>query len=256
VTLALVLLVINAVPALAQSRLPTPPELYPNPWKSREPTDEEKLFNAVLAGDKSAVPKLTARFNAEKNATAKGTIASVLMRAGVKDEVFFDYVSSEARKSIDSDAPLPLVYGPDGRLLKKKWNPEFLEWCKKHGLDPYDTAMDMLYKWPEGLLFLASSGDPRGYDLLIKAVHSKNFEIAILASRGLVLMRDPRAIDEIIAACEAAPSSEASSLAWALVYFNDPRAQHAAEKFITDNTLLASLRDDAAEHGTKSLFGW
>jgi hypothetical protein len=245
VKLALILVTSSALPLLCQAPTRTEPDLYPNVWKDREPTDMEKLFHAVLTGDKSVVPRLAAAFDSATNSMEKRTIAGVLMRAGVKDEVYFTFLVSEARKSVDSDTPLPFVYGSDGKLIKGQWNPAFLAWCRKRQLDPHDTAMELVYERPAGLLELAATGDPRGYDLLVKALHSTNYELAIIGARGLAMIHDPRAIDEIITACQAAPSTEASSMAWALVYFNDPNAQRAAERFIIDKALLASLREDA-----------
>jgi hypothetical protein len=222
----------------------------------RPPTELEKLINAVITGDKTAVPKLEAAFQSANEPDRKCLIASTLVRAGVKDEIYFDYLALEAQRALASDAPNPVVYGPDGKLVKGKWNPEFLAWCKKRGVEPYDTAMSLIYELPAGMLSLASSGDPRGYDLLVRGVHSNNYVVAIFAARGLALIQDRRAIHEIIAACQAAPAGPAFGIAWALVYFHDAEAQHAAEKFITDKRLLAGLREDEAKRGTKALFGW
>jgi hypothetical protein len=122
VKLALILVTSSALPLLCQAPTRTEPDLYPNVWKDREPTDMEKLFHAVLTGDKSVVPRLAAAFDSATNSMEKRTIAGVLMRAGVKDEVYFTFLVSEARKSVDSDTPLPFVYGSDGKLIKGQWN--------------------------------------------------------------------------------------------------------------------------------------
>jgi hypothetical protein len=216
----------------------------------------EKLINAVITGDKTGVPKLEAAFQSATEPDPKRMIASTLVRAGVKDEIYFDYLASQARAALASDAPSPVVYGPDGKLVRRKWNPEFLAWCKKNGVEPRDTAMSLMYELPAGMLWLASSGDARGYDLLVRGVHSNNYVVAIFAARGLALIQDRRAIPEIIAACQAAPSDAAFGIAWTLIYFHDAEAQQAAEKFITDKRLLEGLREDEAKHGTKGLFGW
>src|SRR5438270_6487251 len=89
VKFALVLVITSALLMLAQAPTGSKPDLYPNVWKDREPTDMEKLFHAVLIGDKSVVPRLAAAFDSATNSMEKRTIASVLMRAGVKDEVYF-----------------------------------------------------------------------------------------------------------------------------------------------------------------------
>src|SRR3954463_11726679 len=88
VKLVFLLLTSSALPTLAQTPKGTKPDLYPNVWRDREPTDMEKLFHAVLTGDKSVVPRLAAAFDSATNSIEKRTIASVLMRAGVKDEVY------------------------------------------------------------------------------------------------------------------------------------------------------------------------
>jgi len=254
------LVAVCVLPLACQSGLDTPPAPPPPGATAgkRPPTELEKLFTSALAGDKSVVPKLEAAFQSATLPKSKDMIASVLLRAGVRDPpIYFDYLAAEARIAIDAeDGPEPLVRGGDGKLVKGKWNPEFLEWCKKRGLNPREKTMEIFYETPGKVLFLASSGDPRGYPLLVKGVHSKNYGVSIVSANGLAVIGDPRAIDEIVAACREAPAQEASSIAWALVFFNDPRAQRAAEEFITDKQVLTAVRSDAAKHGTKAFFGW
>ena len=86
------------------------------------------------------------------------------------------------------------------------------------------------------LLFVeivAETRDPRGVRLLRRALSSSHYEIQTIAAAGLARARDKDSVPLIIDACKNASPDAASSIAQALVYFDDPRAQSAADQYLS-----------------------
>ena len=255
---------------------PTYSNPYPIPC-GLKPSDEDKLTNALIKGDRSAIPNLEKLFDTSNITEQKSSIASILLSSGVRDQKYFDYLADQTRRVLQNPIPDPIVYDNDGRVVRGKLADAFILWCKKHGRDPQSFAYEALYGPPKNVVFLAASGDPRGFDLLMEALHSENRIIAFEASKGLAKIQDNRAIQPIIRACEDAPR-QFSIFARALVYFNDAAARSAARtcleragpvcvtvrtiksahdtRCITPEELYDSYLLEAKKMGTKGLFGY
>jgi HEAT repeat protein len=76
--------------------------------------------------------------------------------------------------------------------------------------------------------------------------------IEIAAAMGLAEIQDKDSIPLIIEACDRAPAEAASSIAEALVYFDDPEAQGAVGRYIRKDVAKA-LREERAQ-GKKKPF--
>lgn len=219
---------------------------------------QEELTAALLKGDRSVLPELAHIFDSSKSVIQKGQIASILLSSGVADQKYFSYLESRGRAAIERSAPSPLVYDEGGNLVKGKLSPKYLAWCKQKGIDPKSSAFDSLYGPPQEVFFLAASGDPRGYDLLVHAVSSDNYLLAAVAAQGLAKIHDPRAIDPMIEACEKAPPEGAHLIASGLAYFDDSRAQASAEKCFGNvlGTYKDFLEKEVRAKGIKGIFGY
>jgi len=71
---------------------------------------------------------------------------------------------------------------------------------------------------------------------------SRNSMIQSFAVRGLAKLQDKESIPLIIEAAKTSPRYMTLQFGKSLLFFDDPRAQSAAETFIPDKQLLQELR--------------
>jgi hypothetical protein len=263
---------------------------------SQHETNEEKAqeltqlinskytFEDLLKGNPEAVSLDKRIFALTSDIKVKRRIASILVTLGVKDPTYLDYLILEAKKGLSNEMPWPSAYDEHGKL-NTDVTPAFIAWCKRHGLDPKDPkyasyrAADPVfldwcmerhlnlnnsryaayYEIPDGWYDLAAARDPRAYNLLIEGLHSHNLMIVATAAKGLARLQDPKAIEELIATGRRVPGEARVGIMEALLYFNDPKAQAAAEELsaVLDNKHLFELmREDATKKGIKGLFSY
>jgi hypothetical protein len=202
------------------------------------------------AGAVEAIPALQEQFarSLEPNASAeidpgnKGVIASALVRLGDKGQVYWDFLENPARTAVESGPPFPIRFDAQGKIMPYQLTPELLEWAKSRSISPEDAAQIAMYDMPGKVLLLAETGDPRGLPLLRQAMSSPNYMIQAEAAKGLAKLQDKESIPMIIGACQRAPVDMAAVIAQALIFFDDPQAQSAAEKYIP-NDMLKALRE-------------
>lgn len=241
--------------ASARGQVKSPAQL--NQQKAEELLNSKKYsFQDLLNGKPGAVANAKEIFALSDDPNTKLRAGSVLLRIGRGDQVQFDYLTAEARKSLDyaNSMPWPTLYDKDGNIVPEKPNPEFLKWCEAHKLNAWDTYEAAYYQVPVSWYFLAAAGDPRAYDLLTYGLHSKNVMIVGRAAEGLARLQASQAVDEIIAAGSRAPLETRSSIGQALLCFPDAKAQAAADELIKDKKVLALWRAEAKSKGTKAFF--
>ncbi len=218
------------------------------PFLPKEPTKAElgqKAFASFQAGDDdlstveqlwahhvtAAIPSLKAKFETETDPGKKDTIASVLVRFGSQDQVYWDYLTQMARPAIESDAPDMLNPRPEERNTTMA--PAFLAWAAKHHIDAMNGD-DPFYRQPAYVLELAMAGDPRGIPLLRQALHSDIFLVQNAGAQGLAQLQDKDSIPLILDAIRRKPYIGAAMSMFALVYFDDDRAQAAVRRALPD----------------------
>jgi hypothetical protein len=235
---------------------------------SRTTNDEEKAdelnhlkgftFAALLRNNPPDVANQERIFSLTRDTQQKERIASILLSLGVKDPIYFDYLTAEAKKILahDHDIPWPEIYGDDEE--PKYANPALNEWCEKHRMD--FGAMDDVSKYeiPVAWYYLAAASDPRAYDLLIKGLNSPNLMIAGRAAQGLAMLQDPRAINVLIAAGRTAHGLARGLIAQSLLFFPDPKAQAAASEIapVKLKHMMEVWRGEIKEKGLRVLFPW
>ncbi len=221
--------------------------------------DKRYTFEDLLAGKPETVANAKQIFALTTDARLKQRLASVLLSIGVKDPIYYDYLVSGAQEALQNDMPWPTVYGKNGETISRTLetlNPEFVKWCETHHRDVRASFRAAYYEIPLPWYYLAGSGDPRTYDLLLAGLHSKNPMIASSAGRGLAKLRDNKAVDELIAAYHRAPLETRNDFAVDLLYIPDPRAQAAAEKLLNNPAAVADFRKLIKAKGISALFGY
>ncbi len=171
-------------------------------------------------------------------------IASVLIRLGVKDDVYWNYLAEQAQAIIKINILFPLkADARDGT------SPKFVAWAKSRNLDQNAAFIYEVMKMPGPVLFLAITGDPRGIPLLRQGLTSPNSIIQVASARGLAELRDKSSVPLIIAACKKASASERTALAESLLYFDDSQAQTYAALNLP-KTNYAAVRQRIAQGHT------
>ncbi len=203
------------------------------------------------AGEVQAIPALKAQFLLKKETQLKEYIASALFRLGEKDQIYWDCLEENARVAVENDAPPIFLLDSQGNVMRGsgKFSPEFTEWAKAHNLDPGEAAQAQAYELPAYVAFLGWTGDQRAQPVLRRGLASRNVLIQSMAARGLAKLQDIESIPLIIEACGKVPKEMVAFIARTLVFFDDPRAQAAAETFIANKQLLEELRKHIRENG-------
>jgi HEAT repeat protein len=220
-------------------------------WQLRQQDPGEQRPDIRLlaeAGATQAIPALKQEFAATKDTLLKLAIASALVRLGDKDQPYWDFLAEEARTAVENDAPPVFQLDSHGKVDQRGPSPEFIAWAKAHNLDPPAAAQAQTLELPGNFLYLAETGDPRGRELLRRGLKSSNFTIQSIATRGLAKLHDEDSIPLIVEVCGKMTGERASYIARALLFFDDPRAEAAAEMFI-DKPVLEELRKLIRQHG-------
>ncbi len=101
-------------------------------------------FQDILNKDPDAVRNIEEIFAATSQNGLKQRIASILMRIGIRDPVYFDFLGGEARKSLAIDMPWPALYDEKTGMATAV-NPAFVRWCEKHHRNQYDALEEARY---------------------------------------------------------------------------------------------------------------
>lgn len=197
------------------------------------------------AGATQALPSLKQEFAVTRDAWAKLAIASAIVELGDKDPVYWNLLSDEARAAIENDAPSMFLLDAEGKVDRnqRELAPEFIAWARAHELDPAAAAQAQILEVPAKFLALAVTGDPRGREVLRIGLKSRNRIIQSYAALGLAKLQDRDSIPMIIEVGRKMPKDGSTIfVASALLFFDDPEAQSAAEMFISDKKMLQDLR--------------
>jgi hypothetical protein len=214
--------------------------------KAREDTPESIYYVEEIArqGQVEAVPMLEEKFGRTKDALDRGHIASALVRLGDRNDPYWNFLVKEARAAIESGMPDFGGYDPQGNSVPGP-SPEFTAWAQAHNLS-LAAAQDRVRVLGGAVTFLAITRDPRAIPLLRQALSVPSYIMQTQAAYGLVSIPDPGSIPLIIDACKRAPAEARALIATSLVYFDDPEAQSAVDKYVTKD-MAKALREGRAK---------
>lgn len=152
----------------------------------------------------------------------KAGVASLLVRMGNKNTLYWSHLVALAEKAIQSDAPEPF-----NLMADKRDNPislDFKIWANGHDMS-LEKALTVAKGLAQDLAPLAKTGDARGIPLLRKALRSPILLVSSLAASGLAQANDVSSLPLIVEACRRLPPESAHFLADSLLFFDDALAQ-------------------------------
>jgi HEAT repeat protein len=200
------------------------------------------------AGPAQAVPILQELFASSQDVETKDRIASALYKLGDKNDIYWGYMVRQATLAAERDAPFPHSYDAGGKM-EDGYPSDFIAWANAHNTSP-QSSEKATWDGYGRILLLAMTEDPRAIPVLRQALHSPDQVIESGAAKGLAELQDKDSIPLIIEACRTAPADGAALIADSLVYFDDPRAQSAADAYLPKEKAEA-LREYVKAHGNR-----
>jgi hypothetical protein len=194
-----------------------------------------------------AIPLLESQFKRNNDTFTKSKIANALVRLGIKDGPYWEFLEDQARQVLQDEPPTPVDYDANGRAIPDQPSKKFIEWANKHHMSVEEAFRNTVFDAAGVFVDLGSSDDARAIPILRQALRSQNQLIEMQAALGLAELHDTDSVPEIIKACENAPKEAASAIARSLVYFDDPAAQRAVDAYVPKN-IAQNLRE-ARAHG-------
>jgi len=198
------------------------------------------------AGPVAAIPILEERFPKASDPEMKAEIASELWKIGDRKPIYADYLIDLANVAVESPSPWKL----DGKEAKPQLAPEFISWANGHGFANASVAAIQIL--PRHLLLAAEIGDWRAEAIFRRGIFSPSVLIVTMSSMGLAKLQDTDAIPLLIQVCQSR-SEVAPIIAFeSLIYFDDPRAESAARKYLPP--IWLKLFGDAKAYAGKDPF--
>lgn len=219
-----------------------------------DPNDTFAISRLAASGDARAEAVLRKVFTRADQKAAKQVAASWLVKMDRSDRAHFDLLVGYARSAVESDVPFPGAFDDNGQLIRHRVSEEFIEWCKDRHLDPQVVAQRSVYAYAADVKHLARAEDERAVPILTQGLKSPNYLIVVASAQGLALLKESRALPEILQAVDRVPMDIRRGLALTLLVFDDPVAQATAEKYIGDRVKVRELRKVLSEKGAEALF--
>lgn len=169
------------------------------------------LIDALGRGDRSAVELLQRRHDTTFALNERLRIASALLRHVDDDRAYWNEISTPAEDAV--------------RLIG---TPELDAWCAERGLDR-DEYLPYLYTALE-----LAGRDPRGRELLLRALQSKDLYVVASAIISFGLNGENSALPAIETALQRFPAEE--RLAFVLYAFHSEATDDLAKRYLPEET--------------------
>jgi len=196
-----------------------------------------------------AIPLLKTRFEQSKDLNTKGEIANALVRLGENNGPYWDFLVDDATRVINDGPPTAVNFDANGKPILAEPSKSFTDWATRHRMSVQQAWNDATPEAVGAIIDLGSSDDQRAVPILREALASENDFVKIAAAQGLAALHDTDSVPEIIKVCESAPKEVAWLIAQYLVYFDDPAAGRAVDKYVP-KIIAQELREDRAQGKT------
>ena len=184
------------------------------------------------AGATAAIPILEDRLPKSSDPEMKARIASELWKIGDRKPIYLDYLLKLASVAVES--PNPWKTDANGKMElkedKPQFAPEFISWAHEHGFA--DPPVAATYTLPGYLLMAAETGDWQTDAIFRRGIASPSLLIVTMSAMGLAKLQDTDAIPLLISTCESRPDAAPVIAFESLIFFDDPRAEAAARKYL------------------------
>jgi len=213
-----------------------------------QPIQKDEVFNIIYNNKSTEIKKLKEKFEEAEYEIHKALYASILMRLGVNDEKYFNYLKEKADLILNDDRPYPLARDKEGKDIRGKLAPKFENWCKKNEIELRECLAQWLYTNPAIINYLGLTGDERFFPYLEAGINSSNRTIVKASANGLGILGDKRGIPLIEEALKNTKDvRDQNRIARSLFFFNDPYAEELAQKYITNPYDIRDFKEAASQ---------
>jgi HEAT repeat protein len=210
----------------------------PDPIEALKRNDGDPRFyvgKAAATHPAETVAILKQNFANTEDERQKAQIASALISLGDKDDIYWDFLLRLETSLLAGEVSSAVKSDSQGKPIE--WPSSDEAWAKQ------DREFNEMMTFVE---IVAATRDPRGIRLLRRALSSPNSETQNIAASGLARAQDKDSVPLIIDVCKNAPPDVASVIAAnALVYFDDPRAQSAADQYLSKDAAKFAREEKA-----------
>ena len=215
----------------------------------------DRMLSAVvnelmLQRDRRLIPFWHEKYEQATAREDKLMPAALLVFLGADDPKYWSLLYGEAKAAVESGMPVreEMADLPYEHLELKTWREE-------RGLTNEERA-ELLWQQMLTMIAFGAAVEPRAFDLLVDCVLGPNEFLYLPCMQGLARLQDKRAIEPMITAIGRMSVGAADWGAEYLLYFDDARAQKAAELFARDKEHLERWRKKVAEQGLRGLYGY
>ncbi len=173
--------------------------------------------------------------------------AVVLLRSGLKDQLYFDEVARYAQASIAADPPGQMFLpGMDGvERPSGGYHPGFVDWCAKRGVDP-DVCPKKARDSVADLVALSILKDARAVSLLRSGITATGAPVIAASVAGLAVLNDAESIPAILKACSHLRPVEAEAVGLVSASFDDPAVALIFQGCIANSALRQKVSSEWA----------
>ncbi len=196
-----------------------------------------------ILNDPRAIKPLRKAFESSQDPKHRLVVASALLSLGDLRDIYFEYVSEEAWRSVRRGEPYPIQVDDDGKIGPQKLDPKFLSWCSERQLDPWNATNAALYEWPMGVAAAAFARDPRLAPAFERGLKASNYMIVVHSALGLAVLQDEQWIPHIIEAAKRVPAALRKTVAKPLLLFDSPIARNASRELIDDPVYIKAFEE-------------
>ncbi|MGH7884591.1 MAG: hypothetical protein ACRENO_02710 [Thermodesulfobacteriota bacterium] len=204
--------------------------------------------NNVTENHSLDIKILEKQFEEAEHEVHKSLYASLLLRLGVDDEKYFNYLNDLAETIIRDDRPFPLKIDENGNEIKGQTSDEFQDWCQKNNIEINLCVTEYFRIYPAIISYLGLTNDETFFSYLETGIFSPNLGLVLGSANGLGILGDERGISLIEKALnETDNKSKQFYIAIPLLFFNDSYAQNLAENYIKNKKQIEIFKKYSEE---------
>jgi hypothetical protein len=192
--------------------------------------------------DPRVIPAMEKGFGVATTKEKKQSFALALIRAGVRDEAYFEYLAGFAKEAIESRAPL--IYALDEKGVPRRGvrNPEFDLWCNQENKDVLEESGRQLGIYPTDVSMLVMAVDTRSSAIFLQGLNSSNRLIISLSAAGLADLGNLDTVRPIVSAALRSRVNIDVVIGKALAGFDQPGAQVQIDAALKGSRLYPTYR--------------
>ncbi|MGH7884680.1 MAG: HEAT repeat domain-containing protein [Thermodesulfobacteriota bacterium] len=227
------------------------PQFKPIPREEIVRIIKEKgaVENNVTENQSLDIKVLEKQFEEAEHEVHKSLYSSILIRLGVEDEKYFNYLNDLAETIIRDHRPFPLKLDDSGNEIRGQASDEFQDWCKEENKEINVCVTEYFRTYPAIISYLGLTDDDKFFDYLKSGLNSSNDSIVIASANGLGILGNEKGIQLIENALENTENkSYQREIALSLFFIDNSYAEELARQYISDERKIEIFKRYSKEN--------